>query len=340
MPSKLRPALCLSLLLSLLAGCKSPLPDLSQKLPWIGDDKDKEPPYQQPVKMVVIWSPAMYNQPGQTPTRGFGGRIYFYNAKEDAVPVDGGLVIYAFDDTSKQHAREVPDKRFAFTAEQLKKHFSPTQLGASYSIWVPWDPVGNPQADISLLPVFTGTSGGVVTGTQSRNLLPGPQTPKTQTRFEQSIDSPLKSPGQEAEQRGSMITHTIGLPEMTATRLAASTATTPGDLEPQQPSATVQPRPESAQQSSVARFSAPTKESRSWGPVVPRRSIRPLPGPLARSAPSRPPAPAWRDLPPTAGLPQTPPLPAGQPPLLPPGPQSDPRSTGQVIYRDVSETAP
>lgn len=318
-----------------LSGCKSSLPDLSAKLPWGGDEKPKESLYQQPVKMVVIWSPAMYTQPGQVPTRGFGGRIYFYNSKEEAVPVDGRLVIYAFDDSNQQKASQVPDKRFAFTTEQLTKHFSPTQLGASYSIWIPWDAVGNPQADISLLPVFTNSRGGVLTGQQSRNLLPGPETPKAETSIENRVEPSGLGGGQHAD---SVITHTIGLPESTAARLAASSAFTPT-------ASSTQPRLAETQTTraltpNTAAFSAPTKESRSWGPVVPRRPIRPAPGSLAHSLPGKPPAPAWPTAVPTAGLPPTRQLPVGPPSPPREALQSVPPSSGQVIYRDVSEIAP
>src|SRR5262245_15116638 len=111
MHTLLRPVPWLAVLILAAAGCKSPLPDLSGKLPWMGDAKEKEKPYPQPAKMVVIWSPAMYTQPGQAPTRGFGGRIYFYNAKEEAIPVDGQLVVYGFDDSNRQSVSQVPDKR-------------------------------------------------------------------------------------------------------------------------------------------------------------------------------------------------------------------------------------
>jgi hypothetical protein len=339
MSAKLNPTLWLTVLLLTAGGCKSPLPDLSAKLPWVGDDKVKETPYQQPVKMTVIWSPAMYSQPGQVPTRGFGGRFYFYNAKDEAIAVDGGLMVYAFDDTAKQNASQVPNRRFAFTAEQLKKHFSPTQLGASYSIWVPWDPVGGPQADISLLPIFSGTSGGVLTGQQSRNLLPGPETPKSETQFQQRIDTPVAASSNAAGT--SVITTTIGLPQATADRLARQPIISAGSVNAAQPAVVAQAPTVLPQRSqATAGYSAPTKESRSWGPLIPRRPIRPVSGPLVRSGPGTPPAPAWRDLPPTAGLPPTPPL-LGEPPSHhPAGRQSDPPSSGQVVYRDVSEIAP
>jgi hypothetical protein len=336
--------LLLTALFLAAGGCKSPLPDLSGKLPWVGDDKDKETIFQQPVKMVVIWSPAMYTQPGQAPTRGFGGRIYFYNSKEEAIPVDGKLVVYAFDDTHKQTASQVADKRFAFTAEQFKKHFSPTKIGASYSIWIPWDPVGSPQADISVLPVFSNTGGGMLTGQQSRNVLPGPETPKTETRREQWVDWPAPHSGAVSPATStngdSVQTHTIGLPQSTAARLAASR-----DL-PRQVNTSASGTDRGGAPStangpvSTASFSAPTTDSRAWGPVVPRHQYRPGPGLSTRSLPSSPQAPSSAAPQPVAGLLPTPPSHAGQPPRLPGLPPGVPPSSGQVIYRDVFEAAP
>ena len=323
----------LALLFLAAAGCKSPLPDLSGSLPWIGDDKEEEPIYEQPAKIVVIWSPAMYTQPGQTPTRGFGGRIYFYNSKERAIPVEGQLVVYAFDDTQRQAARSAPDKRFVFPAEQFTKHFAPTELGASYSIWVPWDPVGSPQMDISLLPIFTGKNGAVVTGQQSRNLLPGPETQKPEPRSQQIV---LPAGHQAPPANANIIAHTIGLPQATSERIAASKEF---PMAAQQPAPSGPIHREQSSSNQQTGYVAPTTESRSWGPVVPRRTYRPAER-QARSSPSTPPARAEQPLPQAAGHLPMPPFPAGQP--YPPraGLQSGLPSSGQVIYRDVSETAP
>lgn len=337
--------LALALLFLAAAGCKSPLPDVTGSLPWIGDDKQDETIYEQPAKIVVIWSPAMYTQPGQTPTRGFGGRIYFYNSKERAIPVDGQLVVYAFDDTLRQAARSAPDKRFVFPAKQFTKHFAPTELGASYSIWIPWDPVGSPQADISLLPIFTSKSGAVITGQQSRNLLPGPETQQPESRSQQIVlpaGQPAPSVNGNPVNRN-IVTHTIGLPQATSERIAASkdfpveTEQRPAQNLASQPLAAAHRDGSSSNQQ--AGYVAPTTESRSWGPVVPRRTYRPA-GPPAHSSPSTLPARVEQPLPQAAGHLPTPPFPA-EPPYPPrAGLQSVPPSSGQVIYRDVSETAP
>jgi hypothetical protein len=140
-----------------------------------------ESQYQVPTRMAIVWTPDILTLPGKPPTRGFGGRIYFYNHQGQAIPVDGQLVVYGFDDSDPEVASTVPHKKFVFTPEQFTKHFSPTELGASYSVWIPWDSNDNRQKSISLLPVFTSVSGHRIVGEQTMNVLRG-QTDETVIR--------------------------------------------------------------------------------------------------------------------------------------------------------------
>src|SRR6266850_3377671 len=142
-------------------GCQT-LPDGSKS--WWGSKSPKllESKYSTPIKMAVIWSPAVLNQVGESSTRGFGARIYFYDAKNRAIPVEGQLVVYAYNDDQPGSENRPPERKFAFTPEQFTNHYSPTELGASYSIWIPWDHVGRPQTQLSLIPIFTSSSGQLV----------------------------------------------------------------------------------------------------------------------------------------------------------------------------------
>jgi hypothetical protein len=151
----------------------------------------KKQDFQVPTRVVALWSPAMYSAPGKPPTRGFGGRLYFYNQKDQPIPIDGQLVVYGYNDSLQKQDGKQADRKFVFTSAQLSSHFSPAELGASYSIWIPWDGVGGPQLEISLLPVFTSSSGQVVMGEQSRNLLPGAATPPSNAHAEQSTVQPI-----------------------------------------------------------------------------------------------------------------------------------------------------
>lgn len=352
--AKYCPTLVLLLLLLNAAGCQTmKMPTWSDWTVTRFEDRVKETKYQAPTRMVVLWSPAIQNAPNTKTERGFGGRIYFYNAKDEAVPVEGQLIVYGYNDSAPREKHVTPDRKFTFTPKQFTAHYSPTELGASYSVWVGWDEVGGDQTEISLVPIFTSTAGHIVVGQTSRNTLPGPNTPSANTKVENStvtsvirdeqvqpatfapsISGPPASPtthgltetanylgappgmlpaamgSQSAMQPATapqMQTMSISLPNSLTQRLTAAAAEErstkqaaaasngqvmylmPGQM-PQQNAAppTVAPQPASSQPAS---FSAPTNDSRSWGPVTPRRGQLPL-GPQARYEPASPQAPA------------------------------------------------
>jgi hypothetical protein len=155
-----------------VGGCtgSGPKGSSSWSMPW--SKKDKPPkPYPNPVKMAVTWTPDTLVQSGRTPTRGFGGRLFFYDEKTRPVPVAGDLTVHAIAENPDGSVGEV--KRYHFTAEQFTEHFSQSDLGASYSIWIPWDAVGGDQMRISLVPSFRTTGGRLVQGEQALVGLPG-----------------------------------------------------------------------------------------------------------------------------------------------------------------------
>jgi len=361
----------------------------------------KETKYQAPTRMVVLWSPAIQNGPNVAKAqRGFGGRIYFYNAADQAVPVEGQLIVYGYNDTLENQRHVKPDKKFAFTPQQFTAHYSPTELGASYSVWVGWDDVGGAQSEVSLVPIFTSTSGHIVVGQTSRNVLPGQNTPATNTQVEtstmtsqvrderippaafpqptsyvpisptthgmveqaayqqpaaafqpQQVGAPygvqqasmqqllpgsnqglanpaMPMPGAAmSSAQPQMDTMSITLPGSMTQRLIAAGA----QQQPQPYRQNMSPVPTSTPATGAAlnsqgqvlspppavqtptTFNAPTNESRSWGPVTPRRGALPL-GPQSRYAPGSPQAPASPGPQPSGG-----PLPM-QPPHGAPGP--------------------
>lgn len=166
--------LCLAVILA-SSGCQTI--DLTpKKWPWSKDTKNKKSQYQEPTRMVAIWTDTVRYSAGGQPTRGFGGRLYFYNDHGQAIPVEGQLAVYVYDDTDREGKVEPnrpPDRRYAFTKEQFTQHFSKSDLGASYSIWIPWDAVGGERKMLSILPVFTSVDNRVLNGQQSANMLPG-----------------------------------------------------------------------------------------------------------------------------------------------------------------------
>ncbi len=144
--------------------------DVARKMPW-SKDKDKPKPYPNPARMASTWTPDTLMQTGRTPTRGFGGRLFFYDEKTKAVAVDGELTVHAFAENADGSQGEI--KRYHFTPEQFTNHFSQTDIGASYSVWIPWDAVGGDQTKVSLVPSFRAANGRLVQGEQALVGLPG-----------------------------------------------------------------------------------------------------------------------------------------------------------------------
>jgi hypothetical protein len=154
--------------------------------------KDKAPePYPNPVKLAVTWTPDTLTTPGKTPTRGFGGRIFFYNDKSQPVPVEGDLTIVAYEETGRPD-QPPKSRQFGFTKEQFTKHFSQSDLGASYSIWLPWDADGGNGQRITLVPSFRAEKGNQIQGSPTVVLLSGPMTPASASgmaRYERPRES-------------------------------------------------------------------------------------------------------------------------------------------------------
>lgn len=201
------PVMCLAIASTMTMGCagltnksnETKTANWFPKMPWSNSDQDE--PYPNPVKIALAWTPDTLVQPGKTPTRGFGGRVYFFDEKTRAVPVEGTLTIHGFEETgTPENAKIQP---FEFTPEQLTQRFSRTDVGASYSIWIPWDAVGGEQKRISLVATFKTVDGKLVQGIPATIELPG-RVPDSR------IDTQLarRSPRFQKHQRVASSTHT------------------------------------------------------------------------------------------------------------------------------------
>jgi hypothetical protein len=171
----------------------------------------KKKEYQEPKSLFATWTEDTLTRPGSKTTRGFGGRLFFYNEKSQAIPVEGKLIVYGFDDTdapnsnafnAMSHAEKVASspsdvrsvqaaKRFVFTPEQFTQHFSQGDLGASYSVWLPWDEFGGPKRKITLIPCFIAKDERLIRGEAMTLVLSGSQS-IIETTQRSSMDSPLQ----------------------------------------------------------------------------------------------------------------------------------------------------
>ena len=101
-------------------------------LPLVSDEKPKE----LPSRMIPVWADTVLHRGGKA-VRGFGGRVIFYGVKHDSpIEVDGSLIVYAWNDTGGARS-ETPDRKYAFRADALPKHYSTSKIGHSYSFGCP-----------------------------------------------------------------------------------------------------------------------------------------------------------------------------------------------------------
>ncbi len=171
--------------------------------------------FQEPASVATIWKADTIAEPGQPGQRGFGARVYFYNERSQAIPIEGDLVIHGFLTTpsSRKSPNDQADKKFTFSEEQLASQYSPSDLGASYSIWVPWDTEGGFREEITLVATFKSKKGTVVQGAPSRLFLPG------KPRYPEALSLPDEVQ-QISYQKHSFPTYGIDpTPSKTATRI-------------------------------------------------------------------------------------------------------------------------
>lgn len=175
-----------------IGGCQFAPSKPSWPTSWF--KKEQEPGV--PDRMMVVWSDTVMHQPNKPGVRGFGGRIYFYRGNEtDPIPVDGKLSVYAYDGDGSVDDPTKPLKKYVFTEDQFLEHMSHTDIGPSFSIWLPWDQIGGETRQISLVTRFDGRTGGVVISKPSMKLLPGVAAKKRDRTGEAVVAKPAPDRG-------------------------------------------------------------------------------------------------------------------------------------------------
>lgn len=155
---------------SLALGAGSGCAKLNFSQPFVLFDSEPEVPE----KVVTVWTPAAMHPPGKRPVRGFGGRVMFHGQDPQlTMPVDGSLIVYVFDDTDADPDNPRPDKKYVFTAEELARFEGDSALGPSYSVWLPWGPIGGYQKPVTLITRFEDAQGRIIMSQAAQATLPG-----------------------------------------------------------------------------------------------------------------------------------------------------------------------
>lgn len=150
----------------------APFGKVTNPLDWGADPA--EPRSGTPERVVATWVDTVRNRSGEQAERGFGGRVYFYDRGADPITVDGRLVVYAFDESNRLPTDHQPTRRYIFPTDQLTRHMSESEIGPSYSLWLPWGSAEGAPTRISLIARFEPTrGGGLVVSDQATQLLPG-----------------------------------------------------------------------------------------------------------------------------------------------------------------------
>jgi len=166
-----------------LTGCKTPIAEslklsnvskLNQHMPWYDEEAPREGV---PTRIVDSWRDMVHYQEGKTPTRGFGGKLFFYDEEGEApILVDGELVVYAFNENGRAPTDNMPTRRYVFPATELSKLMDKSELGAGYNVWLPWDEAGGPKTEVSLMCRFESKEGVPLVSKQTRHSLIGEET--------------------------------------------------------------------------------------------------------------------------------------------------------------------
>lgn len=238
-----RRSACMTMLIvMMLAGCQG-IPDVPRTvLSW--PKKKTSPPHGDVVKMVGTWKDTVAYRPGSPASRGFGGRIYFYDRENQPTKVEGQLVIYAYDETkSPTGTRSRPDRRYVFSPEQLVGHYSEGVAGPSYSVWLPWDAIGGPPQQVTLVPTFRPQQGSVVVAEEARQMLSGETAlaehsstkhhPISRTSFDvatATTGTPLTPNGEMPPSDGSVIANASHLAEKDDWQIQTTTIAVPPSM--------------------------------------------------------------------------------------------------------------
>ncbi|MGH7134580.1 MAG: hypothetical protein ACREHD_02505 [Pirellulales bacterium] len=222
--------------------------------------------FRRPLRMVAFWTDTVRTADGQPAMRGFGGRLMFFDREHGkSVKVAGTLAIYAFDESkSEEGDNPRPDRKYVFTAEQLASHYSKSELGHSYSVWIPWDSVGGEAKEIGLICRFTPVEGGAVVSDQIRQALPGTTPTAAPTTGAVSIQR-FDTGATDTEGR-TMLTTTIDLngPPDRRVPTALARGSVLAGLQPSQQSPDVQAGLRPSQQSEI-----PTNPTATTNVIVP-----------------------------------------------------------------------
>jgi hypothetical protein len=175
----------------LVSGCGS--------IPLFSGTRYVEADARHPVMEVLcVWEAAEGRGLDHLPSRGFGGQILFFaNGLKEPVKVNGDVRIYVFDEEGVDGDPSKPLHQFDFPAAVWASYLRPSNLGASYQIFIPYTRKGLHAAKCTLRVRFTPEGGLPVYSRMATIPLAGIESSATKQKSDRKI---LPVVAEEAEQ--------------------------------------------------------------------------------------------------------------------------------------------
>ena len=152
-------------------GCQSW--ETQGKLPLFPRDKKEKKIDVTPEKIVAVWTEATHHHPGKKAERGFGSRIVFYDAQDRPLEITGKVTVFVFDDQHPAADDPAPKYKFVFPEEVIASHYSKSDLGHSYSFWIPLAAIDSPTIPFSLVVRYDSPQGERVLSDLTKKVLVG-----------------------------------------------------------------------------------------------------------------------------------------------------------------------
>lgn len=182
----------LILLILLSCGCSS--------VPLFSRHKFVEADARHPVMEVLcVWEAAEGRGLDNLPSRGFGGQVLFFaSGHKEPVKVHGDVRIYVFDEEGVDGDSSKPLHQFDFPAEVWNTYLRPSNLGATYQIFIPYTRKGLNAAKCTLRVRFTPEGGLPIYSRMATIPLAGIEQP-----LEKPVDQGVTTASAEGESEGS-----------------------------------------------------------------------------------------------------------------------------------------
>lgn len=102
-------------------------------------------------EILCVWEAAEGRGPDNLPCRGFGGQIMFFaKGYKEPVIASGDVRIYVFDEHGSNGDASLPLHQFDFPSAAWNSFLAPSNLGATYQIFIPYTRKGQNSASCSL----------------------------------------------------------------------------------------------------------------------------------------------------------------------------------------------